>query len=429
MIAFAVVAITMIAIAVAWVLVPLIRHHRSAGLEQVASNVAILRDQLRELDADAAAGRITPADYEEARRELEQRVLDEAQPDPAIAPPKPARFASATVWSVAAVLPVAALALYAAWGNLDALSPAAKIEPPQREVTPGQVNEMVAKLAKRLETEPNNTEGWLILARSYQALNRFAESSRAFEHVLKFVPNDPNVLVDYADALAASQQSLQGKPTDLVAQALQIDPTHLKGLALAGSAAFDRNDYKQAVSYWEALRKRVPADSPLVPSIDQSIVEARQLAGIAAPGGGGASQGTARDRPSGDLASANGPSSGSSAAASGKVEGVVTLSPAIAANASPNDTVFIFARAADGPRMPVAVLKRRVRDLPVRFTLDDSTAMSPDVKLSSFAKLIVGARVSKTGSAMPASGDLEGYSPAIAPGTLDVNIVIDRAIP
>jgi len=223
---------------------------------------------------------------------------------------------------------------------------------------------------------------------------------------------DPDLLADYADARAAtSGGELSGKPLELVKRALALDPNHLKSLALAGTEAFNRKDFKTAVEYWERMRSVLPADSPFGQSVASSIAEARQLGGI-----GGAA---APPAPPAQVAAASG----------GQVTGVVTLAPEVAAKANPDDTVFIFARAVEGPRMPLAIVKRQVKDLPVEFSLDDSQAMTPAMKLSNFPEIVVGARISKTAAAAPQSGDLEGLSGTVKVGATDVAVVIDKILP
>lgn len=429
MILFVVVAIAMVAVAIAWVVVPLLRRRRSTSVMREASNVAVLRDQRRELDADLAHGTVSPEQYELAQRELEQRVIAESAPLAEAANRLPApRTGRATAYALGAGIPIAAIVLYALWGNPAAFSPIAQTGDPQHAVSAEQVEQMVAKLAARLEREPNNAEGWLVLARSYYALNRFDDAARAFAHAAKLLPDDPNILTDYADALAATQNSLEGKPTDLVLQALKIDRRNWKALALAGTAAFDRKDFMQAVAYWEALKQVVPADAPMAKSVDASIAEARALGASPSPTvGAGTSVG---EPPSMPAVAPSAPKAASIAGTTAsRIEGTVTLGAAIAGRASPADTVFIFARAAEGSRMPLAIVKKQVKDLPARFILDDSMAMAPDMTLSSAASIVVGARVSKSGTAMPRSGDLEGFSVPVKAGTTGLNVVIDRALP
>ncbi len=218
-----------------------------------------------------------------------------------------------------------------------------------------------------------------------------------------------------------------GKSLELIERALKADPTHWKALALAGTAAFNRKDYKGAVAYWERMKATVPPGSPIAGSIDASIAEARELGGLEARSG-------ARQRPPPAIATSKAPSSpvpAPQAAASpgATIGGTVSLAPALAARVAPTDTVFIFARASEGPRMPLAILRKQVKDLPVAFTLDDSMAMAPNFALSNFPSVIVGARVSKSGSASPQSGDLEGLSPAVRIGATGLAVVIDRTLP
>jgi cytochrome c-type biogenesis protein CcmH len=220
------------------------------------------------------------------------------------------------------------------------------------------------------------------------------------------------LLADYADALAMSQgRSFAGKPMELVRAALKIDPNQWKALAMAGSEAFDRKDYKAAVEYWQRVQDTTPAESPIRQRIQGSIDEARSLAGMPpvvaqAQRSGAASPSEARS-----------------------VSGTVTLSPALASKVRPDDSVFVFARPADGSRMPVAVVRARVSELPLRFTLDDSRAMAPTAKISALNEVMVNARVSRSGNAIPASGDLEGATEKVKVGTQGMSLVIDRAIP
>jgi cytochrome c-type biogenesis protein CcmH len=191
-----------------------------------------------------------------------------------------------------------------------------------------------------------------------------------------------------------------------VKRALAIDPDQWKALALAGTAALERKDYKQAIAYWERLRKVLPPDSGMEQSVEASIAEARALAGA---------------KPA--------PKAKARVASSKEVTGKVSLAQGLAARAAPTDTVFIFARAANGPPMPLAVLRKQVRDLPLEFTLDDTMAMSPSLKLSDFPEVIVGARISRSGSATAQSGDLRGQSKPVKVGTTGIAIVIDSAVP
>ena len=437
---FLVAAVIMVAAALAWILVPLLRPRSATELARETSNVAILRDQLVELDADLAAGTTSREQYDEARHELEHRVIEESKAlESTRRTPSPS--AAWTAALVGSAIPLAALLLYATIGNIEALLPGAKREAaassPSHEVTKDQVEDMASRLAAKLEKDPSNVDGWVMLARTYYALQRNDDAVKAFDRAIALRPDDAGLLADYADALAAKQGGIAGKPLALVERALKADPTHWKALALAGTAAFDRQDYKQAVAYWEKLKATVPPGSPIAGSIDTSISEARALAGLgpapppasapsapqvaAKPANSGA--GTADPSPK----SASAPAQPAGGAAS--IAGTVALAPALQGKVAPTDTVYIFARAAEGPRMPLAILRKQVRDLPVSFRLDDSMAMAPNLALSNFADIVVGARVSKSGNATPQSGDLEGISPTVKVGVSGISVVIDRALP
>lgn len=401
---FLLIAAAMVAVAVAWVLVPLLARRPRAGPAPAAANLAILRDQLAELDADVARGVLPMDRYEQARAELERRVLDEAQDGSSpVSPPRPA--SAWTAATLAAGIPIGAMVFYFAVGSPSALLPQAA---PEHEITREKVEQMVARLAARLAKAPDDLEGWRVLGRSYSVMGRYPEAARAYERAAALTPGDAGLLADYADALAMAQgRSMLGKPLELVNRALAIDADQWKALALAGTAALERKDYVQAIAYWEKLRKVLPAGSGMEQSVEASIAEARALA-------------AAKHAPKAAQARA---------ASSAKVAGKVSLAQALAARAAPTDTVFIFARAAGGPPMPLAVLRKQVRDLPVDFALDDSMAMAPNLKLSDFPEVVVGARVSRSGSATAQSGDLRGQSKPVKVGTTGISIVIDTAVP
>ena len=388
------------------------------------ANLAILRAQLAQLDAEHAAGSLDADQHRSARAEIARRVLDE---EAVAAPPRRAGAARATALSVGLAVPLFALVGYGLLGNMDALSArpaAAAIAAPEAEVTPEQVTAMVESLAKRMQQRPDDPMGWTLLARAYGALQRFPEASQAYARAVALSPNDAQLLADHADVLAMLQnRSVSGEPARLVARALLIDPKNQKALALAGSAAFEQKDFALAVTHWTLARQLAPADSEFAAGLDSSIAEARGLAAgaggvAAAPASAAAANATTMPAPA--------PASTTPSAA---VTGRVTLTPALAARVAPTDTVFIFARAADGPRMPLAILKRQVSDLPISFTLDDSQAMSPEMKLSKFASVVVGARISKSGQATPTAGDLTGQSKPLAAGGPAIELVIDSVQP
>ena len=416
-------AIALTALALALVLPAVLRrapqlHHT---VDARRANLAILRDQLRELDTELTAGRINIDQQAQARAEIERRVLDEEGLTDRLSPAANAPVAAHSIRSaifVAVCIPLLAFGMYGFIGNPQALLQ--QVQAPERdgqaesEVTMAQVEAMVTQMAQKLESQPAdqpaNPQAWEMLARSYAALQRFPEAARAYEKAAKLAPNNAQLLVDHADVLAMLQgQSTVGEPENLIARALALDPKNLKALALAGSAAFERKDFAGAIQFWSQARQLAPATGEFIAGLDQSLQAARDAA---------ATQPNTASTPS-SAASAPGPA----------LRGTVSLAPALAGKVKPNDTVFIFARAEQGPRMPLAILKRKASELPITFTLDDSSAMSDDLKLSKFAKLIVAARVSASGNAMPQSGDLLGQLGPVNAGTQGLKIVIDSVQP
>ncbi|MEO6421399.1 MAG: tetratricopeptide repeat protein, partial [Candidatus Nitrotoga sp.] len=280
--------------------------------------------------------------------------------------------------------------------------------------TPEQFEAMVTWLAERLKAEPDNADGWVMLARSYTALNRYQDASAAYSRAAELQPDNADLLTDHADMLAMLKQTLQGEPEKIVRQALKIDPGNLKALSLAGSAAFERKDYQDAVNWWQKIINLLPADSPVVASISASISEARGLAGLPP-------EATA---PAGDRAF-----SAESKVTNGSVSGTVRLDPALKERTADTDTIFIFARAVGGERKPpLAVMRETVKELPFDFTLDDSMSMMPGLNLSSVANVIVGARISKSGNVISSPKDLEGFSKPVKTGQKDITITIDTEV-
>jgi cytochrome c-type biogenesis protein CcmH len=279
------------------------------------------------------------------------------------------------------------------------------------EITYEQIEAMTQKLADRLKASPDDPTGWAMLGRSYAVLGRHADALPAFKQALALKPNDANVITDYADALAvANGRNLEGEPSQLVARALELDPNNLKALSLAGTAAYLRKDFAGALRHWDKLAQVAP-DSDFVRQIQRGIDEARRHTGSAAP-----------------AAQAATPGAGPTAAAGASVSGTVTLAKPLAGKAAPDDTVYVFARAAEGSRVPLAILRKQVKDLPLKFTLDDSMAMSPAAKLSGAPKVIVGARISKSGGAMAQPGDLQGLSAPVDVGSTGLAIEIGQVV-
>ena len=398
------------------------------------NTIATLRGQLQQLEGLHKAGALGQPAYDSARAQLERQLLDHVLAEPgalaaagdATPPDNAPRPSTRLLATLAAAVLVVAGAGYAwtgspglAWGTVPSASSSADPASPH-DSEDMQFAAAVDKLAAKLAAQPDNADGWAMLARSYSRLGRFADAVPAYAKAVEQSGNDANLLADYADALAVNNsRQIQGEPLKLVERALKLEPDNAKALALAGTAAFDRKDYAGAVRYWERLAQVAPPENQFMAQLQSSIAEARELGGL-----GPATANPAQAAAPRAAAAAPPAAAGGNAA----VRGTVRLAPAIAKLAAPTDTVFIFARAAEGPRMPLAILRKQVKDLPVEFSLDDSLAMSPAARLSLFPKIVISARVSKSGQAQPSPGDLSGQSAAVANNASGVGVEINEVI-
>ena len=415
MLAFWILATLMLAAALAFVLVPLLRARGPAGPTAVEANLEVLRAQRREIDADVATGVLPGGARDEALAELVARAEDD------LAAREPAPAATPRPWAVAATLGVAIPALvvgvYLAVGSPRAVDPRNVAAAPAPGVPDDkQIVAMVENLAAKVRERPQDAQGWALLARSMAALGRFKESADAYAHLSTLVPDDAQVLADWADALGMAQgRSLAGQPYELARRALAIDPRHPKALALAGTAALDANDFALALRHWQALAGTLPPDSPDAQQVQNVIAEIR---GRAAQAGKSLPAAAAAPKP------APPPQ-----AAGGSITGTVTLAPALAGRVKGGETLFVFARAEGGPRVPLAIIRAGAQQLPLRFTLDDSQAMAPNMKLSTASAVRVEARISASGNATAQPGDLAGTSGVVNPGARDVAVTIDKVLP
>ena len=386
---------------------PLLRRRSGDGASRRAINTAIYRDQLADLERDLASGTLSQADYAGAREEIERRVLEDVAADTAPTDTAPRRLPR-TALALAVTLPLAAALLYVVLGTPAALDPAARQGP---QASAAEIEKMVATLAARLEKDPGNLEGWAMLGRSYLVTGRLAEAAKAFDKAGPAMEASTELMLQVAELSAELNEGrVEGRGRELLQRVLKAEPQNPQALVLAGTDAFFRQQYADAVRHWEAVLAQLPPGSPDAQNLTAGIEKARSLQGEAPAG--------ARAR-----AEAKPP-----AAAGKTVSGRVTLAPALAGKASPDDVVFIFARAAEGPRMPLAVVRTRVADLPQDFTLDDSMALSPEFKLSSAGTLRIEARVSKSGDATARPGDLRGESGPVQPGASKLGIVIDTRV-
>jgi cytochrome c-type biogenesis protein CcmH len=283
MLTFWIIAALFILFALWFVLPPLLeKSGADKGDDLRAANVLIYQDQFKEMEADLKNGLVSEEQYQQDKDELERRLLEDVSA-PGSDLSSSSKATRNFAYGVGVAIPLGVIAFYLVVGNpkgLDPSLPQMTAATQQGGMSDQQIAANVEKLAKKLEQNPNDAQGWLMLARSYLSMERFADAASAYEHVTQLNPNDANAWADYAEASAmANSQNLAGKPTEAINRALQIDPKHQKALDLAGSAAFQLHDYKKAIDYWQKLLQQLPPGSEELKGISSQIAKAKQLAG------------------------------------------------------------------------------------------------------------------------------------------------------
>ena len=403
-----------------WVLLrqrPVVTH-----ASQAKANAKVYRDQIADLDREHESGHISDAEWQQSRDELSMRLLEDtsAQDDPVAKQEKPALW---TAVLVAVALPLSAVGMYMWVGEPDALNPMAVQS--NDKVDPTQLLQMAESLAQKLNDKPDNLQGWVMLGRTYRTLEKFDVSVKAYDRALR-MSDDDDLKLERVEVLAMKAQgNFEGEPWQVIREILQRDPQHYGALLMAGSASYAHAQYADALKFWQQARKSLEADNPDVPGLDDAIASVQQKLGVPVkPATGKASSGNAtQPAPAAANASANPANSGLT------VSGQVSISDALKRNVKPSDVVFIYATPANGERMPLAIFKTTVAQLPLAFTLDDSSAMTPERKLSGAGEVLVKVRVSKSGNAIPQSGDLSGTLGPVKVGSKGLKLEIKDQIP
>ena len=369
---------------------------------QANANAKVYRDQILDLDREHDSGHISDQEWQQSRDELSLRLLEDtsAVDDPAAKTEKPAIW-TAVVLAVA--LPLGSMGMYMWVGQPEALNPLALKTPDQ--VDPKDLTKMAQTLAEKLQDKPDNLQGWVMLGRTYRTLENFDAALRAYDSALK-LSDDDDLKLERIEVIAMQRQGqFEGEPWNVIREVLQRDPQHFGALLTAGSASYAEGKFADALKYWEQARKPLDANNPDLQGLESAIATVRERLGMP-------------------------PAKATPAATSGlNVTGQVNLSASLKSKASPNDVVFIYATPANGDRMPLAIFKTTVSQLPFNFTLDDSTAMAPDRKLSAAGEVMVKVRVTKSGNAMPQSGDLSGSLGPVKVGAKGLKLEIKDQIP
>ncbi len=409
----------MVAIALALIIPALSGRTRVSAVARKQLNVTLHKQRFSELEEELRNGTLSADQFELARAELQRDLLrDTGGEDAAPSAPPPQRL----LWpsAIGVAVPALAIALYLLLGEIGyvSTSPATLAQPSQQSAEMHAIEQMVSQLSARLQREPGDADGWVLLGRSYVVLQRYGEAALAYARAHELRGDDPQLLADYAEVVAmANGNRLDGQPTALALRALELQPNNPKALWIAGAGAMQRGEREVGLGYLRRLQTQLPPNSEAARVLQNFLAQAT-----------GAPPASAAPAPAKPPAPSAPPRT--TAASGTRLEVNVALDPALAARAAPDDVVFIFAQAAQGPRMPLAIVRAQAQALPTMVTLDDSQAMTPAMKLSQFKEVVVGARISKSGDAAPRSGDLEGRSAVIKlDATSTVNVTIDRVLP
>jgi cytochrome c-type biogenesis protein CcmH len=420
---FWIATVVCIALALAFVLPPLLRTRTVAGKAARRDvNIAVYRDQMKEIEADRASSLISEAQFQTAKLELEARLADDAlSVDDA---PEPSHGSSRKLgYSLGAVLPAAAFGLYFWLGNPTALIAIADAQSasaqPAMAAAQGEHDfmELIRKVEEKTQANPDDGEAWTMLAKTYAATERWPEALQAYDKAIKLLPQDASVLSGYAEALAiTNNRVLTDRSMELVRKALEIDPEDRKGLELAGIQAYQVQNFVQASNFFKRLYQLLPPESPYA----QDILAAQQETERLAQTGMAGLDNLAKPPPA-DASTA-------AVAAGAAIKGRIDIAPALKSRLADTDVLFLFARPGQsGP--PVAAIRASASQLPLEFELDDSTAMNPGNTLSQHKQVMLVARVSKSGNPMAQPGDLEGIVANVKVGASGVKIMIDQTRP
>jgi cytochrome c-type biogenesis protein CcmH len=420
---FFLIAALMIAAALAFVLVPLLRHRRAESTSDSTTR------RLRALDDALAAGVIDADEYAGKRATIATTASDPAT--------RPSRSAFVALLLVTLLLPATAILLYRMVGAPQALDPANLVARPAATTDGDRGPEMeqaIAMLAARLKEHPDDIEGWGLLARAYQATNRVPEALDAFRHAHEIAKDNPAVTVEYAQALAlfAPGHRIDGESRQLLEGVLKGDPQNQRALWLLGISDYQARHYDAAIARWKSLLPLLDATSDVTDSVKKQIADAEALRDGKEPAQAPtpAPTSAAETGIAAETVPANPTNTTSENSAAPRLTVNVALDPKLQDRLDADATLFVFARAASGPPMPLAIQRLRAGQLPLTVTLDDSMGMLPSMKLSMFPQVVVGARVSKSGNAMPQSGDLQKLSAALDVHRSEpIELTIDQVVP
>ena len=397
-------ASTLIALAIALLAPALLRRPPEPSHSRSSINIGIARERERELRRELQEDVLSEADYDQARAELEINLLGDLDQDQDPASALIRTPAPVTATLLAVLIPLAALGLYLFLGHPSALDPSPGLMAQQltsAQPSAPDVDAMLSKLRERLLERPDDVRGWTLLANALMSTGRYPEAVTAYERLVQLEPRSPEFLVRLADALAMSNNgSLAGQATQLITEALALDPEQIQGLWLAGIAAEERGEPIQALDFWRRLE-------PLVVDQPELLSEVRVMIGRAS---------TELQKNQAQMAE--------------PLRIAVSITPDLLGSVTSEDTLFLYARVPDGPPMPVAARKLPALPLPRQIILDDRATVMTGGSLLDHRQLVVGAHISRSGNAMKSSGDLLGMTNPFDPAqTQELAVVVNKRIP
>jgi cytochrome c-type biogenesis protein CcmH len=408
--------------ALATLLWPMLRAPRSGG---VAAQTALLREQLDALKSAHAAGLVDEASFKSRQDALSAAALKLID-DPSAARPALSGAAKVTAVLLLLALPIATMMLYERIGTPNAIGfsgPApgtAQTESGPAATNAPALSQAAETLAAKLKDNPNDGEGWVLLARTYRATENFAEAAKAYERALSLVPESADLLAEAAESkgLSSEPRTLLGEPLKLIERALQLEPENQNALFLKGLALAQSDDPAGAETTWNKLLGLMNPGTPAHNAVVEQMNIVRARLGKGPIESAPAAPAVAETSPP-PVPAATGDAAG--------IEVSVRLAPELAAQVSPDNVLFVFARAEQGPPAPLAIQRLVAGALPITLKLDENMGMVPGMSLAQFPRVVIGARISKSGDAAAQPGDLEGLSAALdwrAAGKVEV--VIDR---